>query len=81
MVDNAQSRRARGVRGFLGREYIQRMDWLARPPNMNLIEHVWDYLQRRIAAFNVQCGMRESLEREPVDDRGMIPLADIRKLI
>ena len=30
MVDNDQLRRARGVRGFIGREYVQRMDWLAR---------------------------------------------------
>ena len=46
-------------------------------PDMNPIQHVWDCLHRRIAASNVQCGTRESL----VDDRGMTPLADIRKLI
>ena len=40
------------------------MDWLAHPPDMNLIEHV----RRRITASNVQCGMRESLELELVDD-------------
>ena len=34
-----------------------------------------------VAFSNVQCGMRESLERELVDSRGMIPLVDIRKLI
>ena len=39
MVDNNQFRRTRGVRGFLGRELDQRMDWLARPPDMNPIEH------------------------------------------
>ena len=32
-------------------------------------------------ASNVQCGVRDSLERELVYDQGMIPLADIRKLI
>ena len=57
------------------------MDWLARPPDMNPIEHVWKCLQRTIAASNVQCGTRESLERELVDERGMIPLADVRKMI
>ena len=55
------------------------MDWLARPPDMNPIEHVWDCLQRRIVASNFQCVTRESLELELLDDRGMIPLADIRK--
>ena len=57
------------------------MDWLAHPFDMNPIVHVWDCLQRRIAASNVQCGTQESLESELVDDRGMIPLADIQKLI
>ena len=42
MVDNDQFRRARGVRGFLGREVVQRMDWLARPPDTNPIEHEWE---------------------------------------
>ena len=49
--------------------------------DMNPNEHVWDCLQRTIAASYVQFGTRKSLEREPVDDRDMIPLADIRKLI
>ena len=57
------------------------MDWLARPPDMNPIEHVRDCLQRRIVASNFQCVTRESLELELLDDRGMIPLADIRNLI
>ena len=35
------------------------MDWLARPPNMKPIHHVWDCLQRRIATSNVQCWTRE----------------------
>ena len=57
------------------------MDWLARSPNMNPIEHVCDLLQRTITASNAQCETRERLEGEQVDDRGMIPLVDIRKLI
>ena len=57
------------------------MDWLACPPDMNPIEHVWDCLQRRIAASNVQFVTGESLEHELEYDRGMVPHADIRKLI
>ena len=56
------------------------MDWLASPSDMNAIELVWDCLQRIIAASNVECGTPDSLERELVDVRDMIPLADIRKL-
>ena len=81
MVVNDQLRRARWVRGFLERELVQRTEWLARPPDMNLIEHVWDCLQRIIAVSTVQRGPRESLKRELIDNRGMIPIADIRKLI
>ena len=80
MVDNDQLRRGRGVREFLGREKVQCMDCLAYPPDMNPIEHVWHCLYRRMAASNVQCGTHGSLERELVDDLGMI-LEDIRKLI
>ena len=80
MVDNDQLRRARGVKGFLGGEIVQCVGWLARPPDMNPIGHVWDCLHRRIAASNVQRGTQESLERELFDDRGMIQLVDIRKL-
>ena len=40
-------------------------------PNMKPIQHVWNCRQRRIAASNVQCGTRESLESELVLDRGM----------
>ena len=74
--------------GALGPEFIlmvdndqfRRVEWLDGTLDANTIEHVWDRLQRRIVASNVQCGMRKSLERELVDDRGMIPLPDIRKL-
>ncbi|GFW00942.1 transposable element Tcb1 transposase [Trichonephila clavipes] len=30
--------------------HIERMDWLARSPDLNLFEHVWDFLGRRLAA-------------------------------
>ena len=56
------------------------MEWLSLPPDIDPIEHVWDCL-RIIAASNVQRRTRESLERELIDDRGMISLVDILKLI
>ncbi|GFV02926.1 transposable element Tcb1 transposase [Trichonephila clavipes] len=32
------------------RTHIERMYWLARSPDLNPIEHVWDFLGRRLAA-------------------------------
>ncbi|GFV36414.1 transposable element Tcb2 transposase [Trichonephila clavipes] len=29
------------------------MDWLARSPDLNPIEHVWDFLGRRLAGRNL----------------------------
>ena len=81
LVDNDQLRMDRRVIGFFGHELVKHMDLLARHSDMKCIKHVWDCLQRRIAASNVQYGTRESLERKVVDDQDMIPLADIRKFI
>lgn len=50
MDDNARPHRSQLVDEFLQEEDIQRMEWPARSPDMNPIEHAWDALGRQIAS-------------------------------
>ncbi|GFX03662.1 transposable element Tcb2 transposase [Trichonephila clavipes] len=50
MDDNAPCHRTVAAEQLLESEDIERMDWPARFPDLNPIEHVWDFLGRRLAA-------------------------------
>ncbi|GFT97463.1 transposable element Tcb2 transposase [Trichonephila clavipes] len=50
MDHNAPCHRTVAAEQLLESEDIERMDWLVRSPDLNPIEHVWDFLGRRLAA-------------------------------
>ncbi|GFV36758.1 transposable element Tcb2 transposase [Trichonephila clavipes] len=53
MDDNAPCHRTVAAEQLLESEDIERMDWPARSPDLNPIEHVWDFLGRRLAARTI----------------------------
>jgi len=81
MDDNARPHRARLVNEYLQQETIERMDWPAKSPDLNPIEHAWDILQRNISARQNKPNTLQELENALIQEWSLITQAEFRKLI
>ena len=50
--DNATPHKARRTMELLAQEEAEVMDWPPMSPDVNVIEHVWDYLGRQIRGMD-----------------------------
>jgi transposase len=80
MDDDARPHRARVVNKYLQHESIELMEWPAKSPDLNPIEHAWDILQRRIMARQHQPTTLQQLENALVQEWSLIPQAEFCKL-
>ena len=55
MDDNARPHRARIVREFRQQQAIDTFQWPAMSPNMNPVEHAWDFIDRKVNQRNPEC--------------------------
>ncbi|UYV66518.1 hypothetical protein LAZ67_4001945 [Cordylochernes scorpioides] len=81
MDDNARPHRARLVNKYLQSENIRRMDWPARSPDLNPIEHVWDAFGRRIGARHPSPRTLVELRTALLKEWGLLPLDLLQSLV
>ncbi|UYV82763.1 hypothetical protein LAZ67_22000771, partial [Cordylochernes scorpioides] len=81
MDDNARPHRAGVVDTFLQNHAIARMNWPARSPDLNPIEHVWDNLGRRISSLQPPPRNSHELETALPQEWALIPQELINSLI
>ncbi|GFV03244.1 transposable element Tcb2 transposase [Trichonephila clavipes] len=81
MDDNAPCHRTVAAEQLLESEDIERMDWPARSPDLNPIEHVWDFLGRRLEARTLPSVMIRELRLALQDEWAAMPQQLIDTLI
>ncbi|ESO86381.1 hypothetical protein LOTGIDRAFT_79488, partial [Lottia gigantea] len=54
MDDNARPHRSRAVNDFMRTSVITTLPWPAMSPDLNTIEHIWDFIGRRAREPPVQ---------------------------
>ncbi|GFX33733.1 transposable element Tcb2 transposase [Trichonephila clavipes] len=81
MDDNAPYHRTVAAEQLLESEDIERMDWPSGSPDLNPIEHVWNFLGRRLAARTLPTVTIRELRLALQDEWAAMPLQLIDTLI
>ena len=81
MDDNARPHRAHITKQYLKDATIVRMDWPARSPDMNPIEHAWDMLQKGISARPIQPTTVPQLRTALQEEWARLPQQQLGRLI
>lgn len=81
MHDNARSHTALIVRDYLHAAGINVMDWPARSPDLNPIEHLWDQLKRRVRSRDPPPATLDELHDAVIEEWNNIPQENIVTLI
>ena len=77
MDDNARAHRARITNRYLEQAAIVRLDWPARSPDLNPIEHAWICCRSRQVQPATVRGLREVL----IEEWAQLPQHKLRRLI
>ena len=80
MDDNARALRARITDQYLEQATFC-MEWPARSPDLNPLEHAWDMLQTAVSSRPVQPASVQELRQALLEEWDQIPQYKIRRLI
>ncbi|GFY20064.1 transposable element Tcb2 transposase [Trichonephila clavipes] len=81
MDDNARPHRTLAVEELLESEDITQRDWPAYSPDLNLIQHVWDALGRRIAARLHHPKNTQQLQQMLIEEWALLPQEVLHQLV
>jgi transposase len=81
MDDNARPHRARIVQHSLQQEAVQTIPWPAISPDMNPIEHVWDFIGRKINQRNPKCQNIDELRTAILQEWQQFSQERLRRLV
>ncbi|GBL97726.1 hypothetical protein AVEN_248667-1 [Araneus ventricosus] len=81
MDDNTRPHRAVVVESYLEGHGLERMEWPAQSPDLNLIEPLWDYLGRQVAVLSPPPRLLDELEQSLLRVWSSLPISVSDNLI